>query len=157
MQVILVRHADAIDETPALRDPHRYLTPTGRRQAASLGDRLRWHDCEPTAAWTSPLVRAVQTTELIIVALQVTPPPAIEVVPALAPGESPRVVAAALRAVAGTGCVLVVGHEPGLAALATILVGVDVPPLARAEAVRVVDERVRWRFEWNADAPTIIP
>ncbi|HWU85905.1 MAG TPA: phosphoglycerate mutase family protein, partial [Kofleriaceae bacterium] len=63
MQVFLLRHAEAIDETLELRDPDRHLTPRGREQARRLGDRMRWHDCAPTHVWTSPLARAVQTAE----------------------------------------------------------------------------------------------
>ena len=83
VQVFLVRHAEAVDETLELRDPHRHLTEQGRTQAKSLGDRLRWHDCEPTHIWTSPLVRAVQTAELLAVGLQSTKP--VTAIMALAP------------------------------------------------------------------------
>ena len=81
----MIRHAEAIDETLELRDPMRHLTAHGRKQATSLGDRLRWHDCTPTHIWTSPLVRAVQTAELVATGL--ASPIAVEVIPALAPGE----------------------------------------------------------------------
>ena len=83
MQVFLVRHADAVAETVELRDPNRHLTSHGRVQARALGDRMRWHDCVPTRIWTSPLVRAVQTAELVGSGLHCDV--AIEVVPALAP------------------------------------------------------------------------
>src|SRR5439155_23768933 len=88
VQVFLVRHAQAVDETLELRDPHRHLTELGRTQAKSLGDRLRWHDCEPTHVWTSPLVRAVQTAELLAAGLQSAL--AVAALPALAPGEDAR-------------------------------------------------------------------
>ena len=52
-----------------MRDPHRHLTPTGRSQARGIGDRLRWHDCTPTHIWASPLVRTVQTAELVAATL----------------------------------------------------------------------------------------
>ncbi len=41
VEVFLIRHAAAVDETLELRDPLRHLTPEGRAQAKSLGDRLR--------------------------------------------------------------------------------------------------------------------
>jgi phosphohistidine phosphatase len=153
VDVFLIRHAEAIDETLELRDPMRHLTAVGRKQATSLGDRLRWHDCTPTHIWTSPLVRAVQTAELVAAGLAT--PVTVEVVPALAPGQFSRSVAAAVQALAADASVLLVGHEPGISAIGAVLVGrTDLEPLAKAEAMRIVDGQLRWRFAWNADAPT---
>ncbi|HEY5921918.1 MAG TPA: phosphohistidine phosphatase SixA [Kofleriaceae bacterium] len=153
MDVFLIRHADAIDETLELRDPMRHLTAAGRTQAANLGDRLRWHDCTPTHIWTSPLVRAVQTAELVATGLASTI--AVEVMPALAPGENARAVLAAVQALPADASVLLVGHEPGISAVGELVLGVpDLAPLDKAEAVRITDGALRWRFAWNADAPT---
>lgn len=153
MDVFLIRHAEAIDETLELRDPMRHLTANGRTQATSLGDRLRWLDCTPTHIWTSPLVRAVQTAELVATGLASTT--TIEVVPALAPGESARSVLAAVQVLAADACVLLVGHEPGISGIGGLLVGTtDFDALDKAEAARITDGRLRWRFAWNADAPT---
>ena len=151
VEVFLIRHAEAVDETIDRRDPHRPLTPVGRDQAKSLGDRLRWHDCEPTHVWTSPLVRAVQTAELVAAGLQL--PIVVDVLPALAPGESVRAVVAAVQALPPSSKVVLIGHEPGLSAIGTLLAGTEVVALAKAEAVRIVEGQVRWRFAWNAEAP----
>jgi phosphohistidine phosphatase len=153
VDVILVRHATAVDETLELRDPFRHLTPEGRAQAKALGDRLRWHDCEPTRLWTSPLVRAVQTAELVAIGLGATAP--IEVMPDLAPGESERAVVAALAKLPADDKVMLFGHEPGMSAIAALLLGAtDFPALAKAEGVRITDGQLRWRFAWDAEAPT---
>jgi phosphohistidine phosphatase len=156
VEVFLIRHAEAVDETLALPDPYRHLTAHGRAQATSLGDRLRWHDCAPTHVWTSPLVRAVQTAELVVagIALAADKAVAIEAIAELAPGAAARAVMTALRGLAGDASALVVGHEPGLSALASLFVGAEIAPLAKAEAVRIIDDRLRWRFAWDADAPT---
>ena len=155
MDVFLIRHAEAIDETLELRDPMRHLTAAGRAQATSLGDRLRWHDCTPTHIWTSPLVRAVQTAELVAIGLAATV--SVEVQPALAPGESERTVLAAVQALAADACVLLVGHEPGISGIGALLVGIsDFPPLDKAEAARITDAQLRWRFAWNAEAPIVV-
>ena len=155
VQVFLVRHAEAVDETRELRDPHRHLTEQGRTQARALGDRLRWHDCEPTHVFTSPLVRAVQTAELLATGLQCTQP--VTALPALAPGEDARAVLAALRALKDA-IVVLVGHEPGLSAVGALLVGADdFVALGKAEAARIVDGELRWRFACHADAPELPP
>jgi phosphohistidine phosphatase len=152
VQVVLIRHAEAIDETLELRDPARHLTGAGRKQAKDLGERLRWHDCMPTQIWTSPLVRAVQTAELVATGLQSAT--AVEVMPALAPGESPRVVATALATLPSDAIAVVVGHEPELSGIGALLTGDPAfPGLAKAQAARIVDGRLRWRFACDADAP----
>jgi phosphohistidine phosphatase len=151
VEVFLIRHAAAADETLELRDPHRHLTPAGREQAKSLGDRLRWHDCSPSHIWTSPLVRAVQTAELVAAGLQIST--AVDVLPQLAPGESARAVTKALEALPAGAHVLLVGHEPGLSGIGELLIGGELAQLAKAEAVRIIDGKLRWRFAWNAEAP----
>lgn len=152
VEVFLIRHAAAVDETLELRDPNRHLTPHGREQARSLGDRLRWHDCLPTHVWTSPLVRAVQTAELVAAGLQL--PVAVDVLPALAPEAPVRAVLAALQGLPPDAQVVLVGHEPGLSGIAAKLLGADLGTLAKAEAVRISDGQLRWRFVWNAEAPS---
>ncbi len=156
VQVFLIRHAAAVDETLALRDPHRHLTALGRDQARRLGDRLRWHDCAPTHIWTSPLARTVQTAELVAGALQATT--CVECLTALAPDGAPRDVVAAVRALEPGAAVVLVGHEPSLSGIGALLVGApDFEGLAKAEAARIVDGVLRWRFAWDAEAPIIAP
>jgi len=149
--VFLVRHAEAEPATIALGDPYRSLSVIGRTQARALGERMRWHDCEPTHVWTSPLVRAVQTAELVGAGLGCELP--IVCVPALAPDGSPDAVHAAIGALADTAAVVIVGHEPTLATLGASLLGQRLAGLAKAEAVRIVDGALRWRFAWDADEP----
>jgi phosphohistidine phosphatase len=154
VQVFLIRHAEAIQETLSLADPHRHLTATGRQQARALGDRLRWHDCEPTHLWSSPLVRAIQTAELVATGLGCDR--AIEAMPALAPDENPRSVVTALATLPADAIVVLVGHEPGLSAVGALLVGQpEFASLAKAQAARIVDGALRWRFAWNAEAPEL--
>lgn len=153
MDVFLIRHAEAIDETLELKDPMRHLTGHGREQAVALGDRLRWHDCSPTQIWTSPLVRAVQTAELVAAGL--ASKIAVEVMPSLAPGEDAHRVITALKALATASNVILVGHEPGLSGIGALLVGAnDFAALGKAEAARIHEGALRWRCAWNAEAPS---
>ena len=155
MQVFLIRHAEATAETIEVRDPHRPLTAHGRTQARALGDRLRWHDCVPTHVWSSPLVRAVQTAELVIAGIQheVT----VDIAPLLAPEGSVRELVATLKALPPASVVLLVGHEPALSAIGAVLVGApDFEALDKACAARVDDRTVRWRFAWDAEAPVAV-
>lgn len=152
MQVFLIRHADSAPETVAVRDPHRNLTAHGRTQARALGERMRWHDCSPTHVWTSPLVRAVQTAELVCSGMN--PELTVDSLPALAPDGALRDVVAALKALPALSGVMLVGHEPSLSAIGALIVGdPKFGAIAKAEAVRIVDGAVRWRFAWDAEAP----
>jgi phosphohistidine phosphatase len=156
VDVILIRHAVAIDETLELSDPMRMLTSDGRTQARRLGERLHAKGCQPSVVWTSPLVRAVQTAEIVIAALGVQI--AVEVSPCLAPDDSPKPLIALLRTLPATACPLVIGHEPNLSALGSLLVNdPGFPALAKAEAVRITDGKVRWRVVWSDAAPISTP
>ncbi len=153
MIVFLVRHAHAVDETPGLPDEARHLSGRGRQAAREIGRRLRWHDCTPTAVWTSPLVRAVMTTELVAAALEWTGP--IEAVRGLAPGGSTREVQAALAALDPSGSVVIVGHEPSLSGLGGALtLRDDFPALQKAQAARIDGRELRWMFRYDAEAPS---
>jgi phosphohistidine phosphatase len=153
--VFLVRHADAVDETLTLRDPYRHLTTRGREQARALGDRLRWHDCVPTLIWSSPLVRAVQTAELVATGLACET--SIECTIDLAPDGNARDLAATIKALADDSAIMLVGHEPHLSAIGAVLTNKpDFEALDKAQAARIVDGILRWRFAWDAEAPTPI-
>jgi phosphohistidine phosphatase len=146
VDVFLIRHAEAIDEAP------RHLTAKGRAQATSLGERLRWFDCLPTHVWTSPLERAVETAELV--ARAVNAMVTVDIVRGLARGEAVSILAA-VRDLPADAIVVVVGHEPMLSTLAGMLVGEPgFAGLAKAEAVRIVDGRLRWRCCYDAEAPS---
>jgi phosphohistidine phosphatase len=150
--VFLVRHAHAVDERRDLPDHARHLTNLGRGAARNLGLRLRWHDCSPTALWTSPLTRTVMTAELVATALDWTGP--IESHVGLAPNGRGSDVIAALTALPADSVVVLFGHEPGISNLGARLTGdPEFLPLAKAQAVRIDGRVVRWRFSHDDVAP----
>src|SRR5512134_249635 len=65
MYVFLIRHGIAIDDVPGLSDEDRYLTGEGRvktgKVASLLGKKIGHLD----RILTSPLVRSVQTAEIL--------------------------------------------------------------------------------------------
>lgn len=150
----MLRHAEAVDETLTLRDPYRHLTTRGRQQARALGDRLRWHDCVPTCIWASPLVRAVQTAELVATGLACATQ--VEIVPDLAPDGNARELHNAVRLLPADAAVMLVGHEPSLSAIGSLIINRAFDALDKAQAARIVDGVLRWRFAYDADAPTVI-
>ncbi len=152
MQVILIRHAEAAPETLVQRDPHRHLTPEGRAQARALGQRLARAGWPVVRVLSSPLVRAVQTAELVAAGLPGER--TVEVLVCLAPDGNHHEVEAALRTcertVAGEGAVILVGHEPSLSAIGELLVQGDLAPLDKAQAVRIAGGAEQARVAWDS-------
>ena len=112
-QVFLVRHAEAEDAVDAVHagrpDKERRLTDTGKREMRRGAEGLAALVDEIPLILTSPLIRAVQTAEL----LQATFPKAeLKRHAFLAPGSDP---AALFKSIAKhPGPVALVGHEPDL-------------------------------------------
>jgi phosphohistidine phosphatase len=139
--VYLIRHGHAIDEGPGLSDESRYLTKKGRKTVREVGRVLRDLGIELDAILTSPLVRAVQTAELL--AERTDYIEVIEALPALAPGIPPRIAATELSTRGAQ--VAVVGHEPGLSMLGAYLTGRPAfPPLRKAQVSAIHDGKPLW-------------
>jgi phosphohistidine phosphatase len=126
MRLVLVRHAEAAPGDP---DELRRLTPEGRDQAESLGERLRTDGIAPDVVLSSPLLRARETAA----ALGYGEPEPDE---RLAPGATADDV---LEASAGRGeTIVIVGHQPDCGRIAASLTGGEEPPFPPAGVV-VID------------------
>ncbi|HEY2748653.1 MAG TPA: phosphohistidine phosphatase SixA [Polyangia bacterium] len=68
MDLFLIRHAHAIDGAD-MRDDDRPLSAQGRKQALEVGGALGKQKVRFARIVTSPLVRAVETAELVAVAV----------------------------------------------------------------------------------------
>jgi phosphohistidine phosphatase len=121
MLLTLVRHGDADAPNHSLGDAGRCLSLRGREQARATGRALALQGARLTHVWTSPLVRAVQTTELMLAALAFDG--IVETRSDLYPDSSPSALLEALAKLDSQVDVLVVGHMPYVAALAGQLVG----------------------------------
>jgi phosphohistidine phosphatase len=138
MRVTLIRHAEAGDDAP--RDEDRALTARGREDARRLGQALARRGVEFSLLVTSPLVRAVQTAE--IVASEIRYRDRIAVTDLLVPeGTASQVVAflkATERQLEESPSIALVAHEPILSAVAAALIGKPRhPPLRKTEALRI--------------------
>ena len=125
MPILLVRHGEAVPPGPHGDDP-RFLTERGREQTRAVGDLLRGEGLAPQAFVTSPLVRAVQTAELLAVALHVAGPVTTD--PGLVPDAPADPVA---RRIDGwhAGLLVVVCHEPIIRSIAALLAPATKHPL----------------------------
>ncbi len=117
MRAYLLRHAEAVPGTP---DASRDLTGHGQRQVALLAKGAGPAALADVAAIEhSPLVRAVRTAQLL--RLGTGSPLPLKVLGGLEPEHDPRKTAELLGKSRRSR--LLVGHNPHLAALAALLLG----------------------------------
>ena len=122
MELLIVRHGQAVDEAAGLGDEGRFLTGKGRKQTRDVAKWLaRKDDRCPIEVWTSPLVRAVQTAEIL--ADRAGLRDEVMAVAELSPGREATEMPARLTGYAARGPLALVGHEPGLSALVAALLG----------------------------------
>jgi|SRR5688572_8852803 len=121
-ELYLVRHAIAAErgeEWPD--DTKRPLTVRGINRFKEVVRGLRHLDVALDEIYTSPLVRARQTADLL--AAGVGGKPVVRTLDALAPGHTPSAVMAQLAKVSRGSRIALVGHEPDLGELAAHLIG----------------------------------
>jgi phosphohistidine phosphatase len=121
-ELYLVRHAIAADrgsEWPD--DTKRPLTERGIARFKEVVKGLRRLDVKIDEVFTSPLIRARQTADLLSEGLEGKPP--VKVLDALAPGHTSAAVMTQLAKVAKRRRIALVGHEPDLGELAAHLIG----------------------------------
>ncbi len=119
MMLYILRHATAEEAASSGDDGARKLSERSKEKMRGAAAGLRAMGLKFDAILTSPLARAAETAEIVSAAYENTPPP--QVLPALATGVAPADAVAALRAFAKNGEVMIVGHEPQLSAIASIL------------------------------------
>ena len=123
MNLYLLRHGLAVEQTiPSFKlDSDRPLTAEGRKKTARLATFLRRLEISFDLILTSPYVRARQTAE--IVAEKLGTPKALELSKYLAPGSALKPLIDELNHRRHPmNYVLLVGHEPDLSRLTSILV-----------------------------------
>ncbi len=119
MKLYLVRHATAIAREGHVVDEHRYLTPRGRESFRLTARKMANKENTPDAIITSPLVRAVQTAEILSEALAFEE--RLMVSPELAPGFDVAKLNRILASFKETSRLVLVGHEPDLGEVAGAL------------------------------------
>ncbi len=156
MQLWLVRHTHA---GPDADDARRTLSPEGREAAENLGRFFKRNGALAAAAlcWHSPLVRARETAELVRAGAKLDL--VLQETTGLAPEDNPVEIAERLETWTG-GSLVLVGHEPHLSALGTLLVRSKVKPVQfelKKGAVLALEStggvhkktgRRRWQVRW---------
>lgn len=146
MHIYLVRHAHA---RPGDNDDNRPLSSKGLAQIQSVGRRLRKAEAiDAKLAWHSPLVRSRDTAVHLVRRLRLRI--RLHEVEGLRPGDDPETVARRLEEMRQP--LLVVGHDPHLSALASLLVTGRLEPLVfqlkKCAVLRLDREDNRWSVRW---------
>ncbi len=141
MELILWRHAEAADGGP---DLSRTLTEKGRRQAERMAHFLSGRLPKNTRTLVRPAVRAQQTAAALTHHFDTSP--------SLDPQATPQAVMKAAGWPMAGGAVLLVGHQPWLGELASLLM------TGRAEYWSVKKGGVWWisRREREGDFQTVL-
>ena len=118
MKLYFLRHADALDGAD---DAARPLSPHGRKEALELGRFLKRAGIEFEAAYSSPLVRAKETAEIV---LDVCGSAKLDLTAALLNETSDAVFDKWLKGIPDAKHVCLVGHMPSLAQRVRDLLGI---------------------------------
>jgi phosphohistidine phosphatase len=119
MDLILWRHAEAVEAAPGELDMGRVLTARGDKQAARMAAWLDRQLPDSARIWVSPARRTEQTALALGRKFKVNP--------ALGPMGSPDQLLELVQWPHAKGCVLVVGHQPTLGQTLSRLLGLSVP------------------------------
>jgi phosphohistidine phosphatase len=126
LRIYLVRHGDADADIPeGLSDEARALTAKARQQLWAHFESLKQRIQSADAVLTSPLVRTVQTAQILSLSLQHAGP--LRAHRSLLPDMPVGVIASALAEHAGQNVILV-GHQPSMGAVASHLLGLQTFP-----------------------------
>ncbi len=120
MKLYIMRHGAAEDSATSGRDEDRALTSSGRDRVRDIARALLLADEAPYVIFSSPLVRALQTAE--IVAATVKTADAVQIRREIAPGGNARGFVRELAEKRRKRAMLV-GHEPDLSDLVAQLAG----------------------------------
>lgn len=137
MRVILIRHGEASDPD-ASSDGSRYLTERGREVSRAVAKAIFERGIVPGFIYTSPLVRAVQTAEILAHVIGHRGP--VMVHDPLVPGSTSARALSVLDDHADGDVVALVTHEPTVRALAGHLSGIGGAfPGFRTSGAAVID------------------
>jgi phosphohistidine phosphatase len=119
MDLILWRHAEAVEAAPGELDMGRVLTARGDKQATRMAAWLDRQLPDSARIWVSPARRTEQTALALGRKFKVNP--------ALGPMGSPDQLLELVQWPHAKGRVLVVGHQPTLGQTLSRLLGLSVP------------------------------
>jgi phosphohistidine phosphatase len=156
MRVVLVRHGEAVDSRVASSDQDRWLTDDGRRTVHAVGKTLARMDLRFTQVLTSPLLRAVQTAEILTTAQTGFDGP-VTVHRALASEEGTTAQALEpLDEALDDDLIVMVTHMPKVGMIAAQLSGLGHPPAFSTSSACLVEiDAGKGRARWMLDPTSL--
>ena len=137
MRIYLVRHSESVDRVPTLPDAARYLSARGRVSFREMARRFRDAGGLPTRIFTSPLVRAVQTAEILSEAVRYDGEVVVD--PRLAPGFDLGKLGSVLEDCPSEREIAFVGHAPDLGDILSRLLSLPQGYAMRKGAIAALD------------------
>lgn len=135
MKLYVMRHGPAEEHAQSGADADRALTGSGRERVRAVAKTLAEVGECPLRIVTSPLVRAVQTAEIVAIVTKLGDREGtLETSRDIAPGGDGATLARRLAA-EGRKRVMLVGHEPDLSSIVARLVGEFDRPFDKAMVV----------------------
>jgi phosphohistidine phosphatase len=119
-RLMLLRHAKSDRSAPGGRDHERPLNPRGRSDATRLGIYLVQHKLVPDQVIVSTAKRTQETWNLAELAFNAPPPARYEA--RLYEAGSDALMKVIQETAGSIGTLLLVGHNPGMQALASLLI-----------------------------------
>jgi phosphohistidine phosphatase len=120
MELYLIRHAIAEEEAPSGDDSQRALAEKGAKKMRQIAKGLRTLGAEFDLILTSPYVRARETAEILADVFKMKKK--IEFSDHLVPMADPNLVIAEIKEKYTVDSLALVGHEPYLSTLVSLLV-----------------------------------
>jgi len=116
--LIILRHAAALSESPDGRDIGRPLSPLGEDEARAAGAWLHEHGVRPDRVLCSPATRARMTAAAVLRELGASDDPVFE---SAIYDAVPGTLVDLIDQHADAGTLLVIGHNPGMEQLVGLL------------------------------------
>ena len=121
MNLYIVRHAEALPVGGMItRDADRHLSPRGEEEAELMGRALVRLDPNVDILVTSPLVRAIETGEII--GKELSDHPITHVSEHLAPGFSNPALFRELLSLSAGSNIVAIGHQPDMSNFVSYLI-----------------------------------
>jgi len=119
-RLMLLRHAKSDWSTPGQRDQDRPLNDRGREAAPKMGAYMVRHGLVADLIVASPAKRVVETLDLLLAAFDRRPK--VQSEPAVYEAGPDALLDVVKKTPRTVHCLLMVGHNPGLGELATLLI-----------------------------------
>ena len=159
MKLIFVRHAAAVERTAGVPEERRYLTPEGRVFFRKTARTMLKNSVDPGLIITSPLLRAVQTADILAETLSHSGP--LVVADELAPGFDMRALQNFFSEFQSVNELVLVGHEPDFSSLVASLLNLPAGfNFKKGAAINLkvdpADLRAPAAFKWLAAGKKLI-